>query len=375
MAAVSLILPTDYIARDLERSLFDTVAKGPGRACQPRLSQFYRYGKRRLIDLLQITPAEERHMRALISDGEKHRRHLASDHARRRAAGMVERTAYLAEAAQRQTRAAMLRQGGLSWPELAHSLGLSTAEAAWQLARRACRMCDPKEPYGSALYILVACFLPRLAVLPSIRVLQRGRSLSRGPMATEAARNSRAVRRRTPSRSTGGTEVVERPRKAVLRRGATAAGAREWRAPSQARSITKATGIRRRRGHRGTPAQASGFHGVSGLNARSPISDPVCPQQAVAAPEANQGGAGQRRATRAMMRSAASIRRRRPLSTAARYQGSIAWPSSADGVEPDAVQEGRQQRNDGQRLVETRDRCRHRGERSKRGAISGNPVA
>jgi hypothetical protein len=29
----------------------------------------------------------------------------------------------------------------------------------------------------------------------------------------------------------------------------------------------------------------------------------------------------------------------------------------------------------GQRLVETRDRCRHRGERSKRGAISGNPVA
>jgi hypothetical protein len=101
------------------------------------------------------------------------------------------------------------------------------------------------------------------------------------------------------------------------------------------------------RNSRGTPAQASGFHGVAGPNAWSPISDPVCPQQAVAAPEANQGGAGQRQATRSMMRSAASIRRRRPSSTAARCQGSIAWPSSTDGVEPDAVQEGRQQRNDG----------------------------
>ena len=65
-----------------------------------------------MIDLLQITPAEERHMRALISHGEKHRRHLESDRAGRLATGMMERTAYLAEAAQRQTRAAMLRQGG-----------------------------------------------------------------------------------------------------------------------------------------------------------------------------------------------------------------------------------------------------------------------
>ena len=30
-------------------------------------SQFYRYGKSSLIDLLQITPAEERHMRVLDS--------------------------------------------------------------------------------------------------------------------------------------------------------------------------------------------------------------------------------------------------------------------------------------------------------------------
>ena len=209
-AAVSLILPTDYIARDPSGHCSTLLRRARDAHASRDWSQFYRYGKRRLIDLLQITPAEERHMRALISDGEKHRRHLASDHARRRAAGMVERTAYLAEAAQRQTRAAMLRQGGLSWPEVAHSLGLSTAEAARQLARRACRMCDPKEPYGSALYILAA-------LLPSPLRTVHPRPPAREVAVKEAGGNGGSTPTAgryggcTTSRSIGGTEVIERP--------------------------------------------------------------------------------------------------------------------------------------------------------------------
>ena len=151
VAAVRLILPAEYVARELSSHCSTLLRRARDAHASRDWAQFYRYGKDSLIDLLQITPAEERHMRALISDGEKHRRHLEWDRARRRATGMMERTAYLAEAAQRQTRAAMLRQGGLSWAEVAHSLGLSTAEAARQLARRARRMCDHEEPYGSAL--------------------------------------------------------------------------------------------------------------------------------------------------------------------------------------------------------------------------------
>ena len=134
----------DYIARDLSGHCSTLLRRARDAHASRDWSQFYRYGKRRLIDLLQITPAEERHMRALISDGEKHRRHLASDHARRRAAGMVERTAYLAEAAQRQTRAAMLRQGACRGPK-SHTAS-------------ACRL--PKQP-GNLPGALAACAHPR----------------------------------------------------------------------------------------------------------------------------------------------------------------------------------------------------------------------
>jgi hypothetical protein len=61
----------------------------------------YRYRKTSLIEMLQITPAEERHMKALISDGEKDRREVVRQREQRRAAGMIERAEYEANAAAR----------------------------------------------------------------------------------------------------------------------------------------------------------------------------------------------------------------------------------------------------------------------------------
>jgi hypothetical protein len=53
----------------------------------------YTYSKQRLMDLLEVTPDDERCMTRLISDGEKYRRLVD----RRRDAGMMERKVWLAE--------------------------------------------------------------------------------------------------------------------------------------------------------------------------------------------------------------------------------------------------------------------------------------
>lgn len=96
-AHVSLILPADYAARDLVRDCSTLMNRA-------RRAEHYRYSKPRLIDTLQITAAEERHMRALISDGEKDRREIERQRVARRAAGMAEREAWLAENATTRAR-------------------------------------------------------------------------------------------------------------------------------------------------------------------------------------------------------------------------------------------------------------------------------
>jgi hypothetical protein len=121
-AHARLMLPADYVARDLAghcASLMERARNGEG----------YRYGKGRLIDLLQITPTEERHMAALISDAEKARREKDRQREQRRAAGMIARAEYEAAAIARRSKVAMLRDGGMSWRKIGAALGISEGEA------------------------------------------------------------------------------------------------------------------------------------------------------------------------------------------------------------------------------------------------------
>jgi DNA-directed RNA polymerase specialized sigma24 family protein len=77
---------------------------------------------------LEITPAEERNMRALISDAEGHRRDMERQRAQRREAGMIERAEYEAASEQRRIEIAVLRGQGFGGRAIAAKLGCSEAE-------------------------------------------------------------------------------------------------------------------------------------------------------------------------------------------------------------------------------------------------------
>jgi hypothetical protein len=71
-------------------------------------------------------------MTRLIDTAEHNRRRLEA----RRASGVMPREEYEALAAERQRRAHSLREGGLSWVEVAERVGAPNAEATRQLALR-----------------------------------------------------------------------------------------------------------------------------------------------------------------------------------------------------------------------------------------------
>jgi hypothetical protein len=102
VAAVSLILPAGYIARDLASHCSTLMARARQAAAGRDWTQLYRYSKSSLIELLEITPDEERLMCALISDAEGKRRKTEREREQRRAAGMIERGEYRAPAEQRR---------------------------------------------------------------------------------------------------------------------------------------------------------------------------------------------------------------------------------------------------------------------------------
>jgi len=64
VAHARLIMPADYVTRDLAGHCSTLMHRA-------RQQHGYRYRKVSLIDLLRITPDEERQMRALISSAEK----------------------------------------------------------------------------------------------------------------------------------------------------------------------------------------------------------------------------------------------------------------------------------------------------------------
>ena len=135
-AVTATFLSPDYVERELMSACSSIFARATS-ASRGELVGFagrnrtpiYGYSKLRLIELLEVTPAEQTHMAALISDTEKARRHLESDRRRRRAAGMVAREAYEANAAKRRLQVIELRTRGMTWRAIGAELGVSEREA------------------------------------------------------------------------------------------------------------------------------------------------------------------------------------------------------------------------------------------------------
>ena len=82
----------------------------------------------RLIEKLKITPAEERHMRALITDAEKQSRKIARQREQRRTAGLAARAEDEALAAGRRVEIAALRRQGYGGRAIAEQLSISERE-------------------------------------------------------------------------------------------------------------------------------------------------------------------------------------------------------------------------------------------------------
>jgi hypothetical protein len=121
VAHTRLILPADYVRQDLAGHCSSLLAKA-------RQGNPYRYGKSTLMDLLKVQANEEPHLRALISEVEKNRRHVEHKRASRRAEGMIARTDYEATANARRALVAEMRARGYGWRALAAEIGISKSE-------------------------------------------------------------------------------------------------------------------------------------------------------------------------------------------------------------------------------------------------------
>jgi len=100
-----------------------------------KLSPRYKFRNRTILDWLEITPDEERHLKTVISDEERRRRDRERDERRRREAGAMTREQYESRAHERRLGVLELREKGFSKPRIADELGvsLSTVKRALRL--------------------------------------------------------------------------------------------------------------------------------------------------------------------------------------------------------------------------------------------------
>ncbi|MDQ3375921.1 MAG: hypothetical protein M3533_03375 [Actinomycetota bacterium] len=91
-----------------------------------KLSPRYKFRNETIIDWLEITPQEERHLKTIISDEERRRRDRDRKKRERRQSGVVEMTRdeYEDRAARRRSEAPRLRSEGLSVQQIADRLGI-----------------------------------------------------------------------------------------------------------------------------------------------------------------------------------------------------------------------------------------------------------
>ncbi len=94
-----------------------------GLAVSPR----YKFTNRTILDWLEVTPEEERHLKTIISDEERRRRDRERKQEERRRSGEVEmsRSEYEGRAAKRRSEALRMAAQGLRSGEIAAELGIS----------------------------------------------------------------------------------------------------------------------------------------------------------------------------------------------------------------------------------------------------------
>ena len=101
-----------------------------GKPLDPR----YRLSNARLIDLLQVTPEEERQLKTIVSAGEARRRHAERENARRAAQRTADsgltRADYLAGAESKRQAARLLRAQAWSYRRIATELDISLGSVA-----------------------------------------------------------------------------------------------------------------------------------------------------------------------------------------------------------------------------------------------------
>ncbi len=88
----------------------------------------------KLIELFEITDAEQKLLQTIISPAQARERHRARDESRRRAKGVVDRVEYLRGVEGRRARAQELKSQGFTKAEIARELGVSVRSVAYYIA-------------------------------------------------------------------------------------------------------------------------------------------------------------------------------------------------------------------------------------------------
>jgi hypothetical protein len=138
-----IILPAEYAGNEDFRQHSSTLLRNAQRAAQGKtvtfhgraFSPIYTYRAATIIDRLRITPDEMRHMTRLIDADEKRRRDREATRTQRRAAGVQDRAAYEAAAAERANEARVLIGQLGSIRAVAERLGISYEAAKKRLQR------------------------------------------------------------------------------------------------------------------------------------------------------------------------------------------------------------------------------------------------
>jgi hypothetical protein len=117
---------------------------------ESRVDPRYRFRNETIIELLEITPEEEREMVTLISKNERQRRHRETDMKRRREAGTIPRDKYLSEALAREREPVIvrLRGEGMGLRQISRETGYPLKEVH-RLSNRIDKGCSQSAPlYG-----------------------------------------------------------------------------------------------------------------------------------------------------------------------------------------------------------------------------------
>jgi hypothetical protein len=106
-----------------------------------RVPNRYKLSNRYIIGTLEISGDEQRRMKTIIGQEERQRRRVA----RRRAQGTIERPIYLANAAEKRTRAVELRDAtGMTHSQIAEEMGIPRGSVPALLRRETAPAFDAK---------------------------------------------------------------------------------------------------------------------------------------------------------------------------------------------------------------------------------------